>query len=267
MTQLCFNLFNESAYFGGPPPDLERQIRAAAKAGFDAVGPDVFSLAAHRRAGGRTEDIAELIAGLGLRCPEIAALMIGDDPAQTDAQLAEFEPVVAALRPDWILVNSDRAPSPATAGELRRAADRLGRHGARLAVEFLAISRVRSIADALELIDRADVRDAGVLVDTWHFFLGPDDWKTLAALPLERIAYVQFDDHPAIVGEDLREETIHRRVFPGEGLFDLDRFARSLRARGFDGVVSVEVLSKAWRGGDVEAFAERAFRTSAPFWR
>ena len=126
---------------------------------------------------------------------------------------------------------------------------------------------MHSIADALELIDRAGVSDAGVLVDTWHFFLGPDDWNDLAELPLERIAYIQFDDHPAITTDDLREETIDRRVFPGEGLFDLERFSRTLRSRGFDGLVSVEVLSKAWRGGNVEAFTEQAYRASAPYWR
>jgi sugar phosphate isomerase/epimerase len=266
MGQLCFNLFNESAYFG-PMPDLPRQIRAAAKVGFDAVGLDIFSLAKLSEAGGRIEDVGELIGRLGLRCPEIASLMISDDPAETEAQLAQFEPAVRVLRPEWILVNSDRPPSPQTAGEFRRAADRVGRYGTRLAVEFLAISRVRSIADALELIDRAGVTDAGVLVDTWHFFLGPDGWDDLAELPLDRVAYVQFDDHPAIESDDLREETIHRRVFPGEGLFDLERFSRTLRARGFDGLVSVEILSKAWRGGDLEEFVRRAYRSSAPYWR
>ena len=266
MTTLCFNAFNESAWFGGVP-DLPRQIAAAAQVGFDAIGLDVFSLSAFRQRGGQFEALADRMQQVGIRCPEIAALMIGEDPAATEAQLAEFEPAVRALRPDWILVNSDHAPSAASAGEFRRAAERLGRHGARLAVEFLAISRVHSIADALELIDRAGVPDAGVLLDSWHFFLGPDSWDSLAELPMERLAYVQFDDHPAITTDDLRVETVDLRVFPGEGLFDLERFSRTLRSRGFDGLVSVEVLSKSWRGGDVEAFVQKAYRTSAPYWR
>ncbi len=266
MTTLCFNAFNESAWFGGVP-DLPRQIRAAARVGFDAIGLDVYSLTAYRKAGGRFETLAEQLQQAGIRCPEIASLMIGEDPASIEAQLAEFEPAVRALRPDWILVNCDHAPSAASAGELRRAADRLGRHGARLAVEFLAITRIRTLADALELIDRSGVADAGVLLDSWHFFLGPDSWDSLAELPMERLAYVQFDDHPAITTDDLRVETVDHRVFPGEGLFDLERFSRTLRARGFDGLVSVEVLSKAWRGGDLDAFIEKAYRTSAPYWR
>lgn len=267
MTQLCFNVFNESAYFG-PMPDLPRQIRAAAAVGFDSVGLDSFSLARLVESGGRVEALAELIASLGLRCPEIAALLIGDDPAQTEAQLVALEPAVRVLRPDWILVNSHLPPSSATAGEFRRVADRMGALGTGLAVEYLAISPgIRSIAGALDLIDRSGAANAGVLVDTWHFFLGPDDWEDLAALPLERLAYVQFDDHPAITSDDLRAETLDRRVFPGEGLFDLERFSRTLRARGFDGLVSVEVLSKAWRGGDVDEFIQRAHRASAPYWR
>lgn len=267
MAELCLNLFNESGYFG-PTPDLPRQIRAAASVGFDAVGLDVFSLAKWQAAGERVEDVAMRIAELGLRCPEIASLMLGPDPAENEAQLVAFEPLVRALRPDWILVNASLpSDSAQLAGEFRRAADRLGPLGAGLAFEYLAITPIDSITGTLELLDRAGATNAGVLVDTWHFFLGPGRWEELAELPLDRLAYVQFDDHPAIASDDLREETLHRRVFPGEGLFDLDRFSRVLRARGFDGLVSVEVLSQAWRGGDVEAFAKRAFQTSAPYWR
>lgn len=266
MAELCFNLFNESAFFG-QLPDLAGQIRAAAAAGFDAVGPDVFSLARYQQAGGRLEELAELIAGQGLRCPEIAALMISADRDEVDAQLALLEPAVRALRPQWILVNSDMHPDPRSAAEFRRCAQRLGEQGARLAVEFLAMLRVNSIASSLELIERAGVEDAGVLVDTWHFFLGPDGWEDLAKLPLERLAYVQFDDHPALESSDLREETLHRRVFPGEGTFELERFSQTLRARGFDGLVSVEILSKAWRGGDIAAFTRRAYETTARYWR
>jgi len=46
----CFNAFNASTFYGGPP-DLPGQIAAAAAAGYDAVGLDLFSVHAHERAG------------------------------------------------------------------------------------------------------------------------------------------------------------------------------------------------------------------------
>jgi len=262
---LCFNVFNDSAWFGGAP-DLHRLVRAAAAAGFETIGLDVYSLAAHAQAGGRPEEVAGWLDAAGLRCAEIAALLIGPDPAEVDAQLALLEPMLRALRPEWVLTNADVEPDARAAAELARCADRLGAHGARLAIEFLPFLRVRSIGGALELAERSG-SDAGVLVDTWHFFNGPDGWPELEALPLARLAYVQFDDHPPLASPDLREECIQRRVFPGEGVFDLQRFCRVLRGRGFDGLVSVEVLSQAWRGGDAEEFARRAFESSAPYWR
>jgi sugar phosphate isomerase/epimerase len=229
------------------------------------VGLDVFSLERHAQAGGRVEDVAGSLEASGLRCAEIAALLIGPDPAAVDAQLAELLPLVRVLRPDWVLTNADLDPDARAASLLRRCAEPIAELGARLAVEFLPFLRVGSIGAARELTQRADA-GAAVLVDTWHFFHGPDGWDELDALPLEQLAYVQFDDHPALESPDLREECLHRRVFPGEGRFDLERFCASLRARGWDGLVSVEVLSSAWRGGDLEAFARRAYETSAPYW-
>ena len=89
------------------------------------------------------------------------------------------------------------------------------------------------------------------------------DWQALAALPDERLAYVQLDDalEPS---DDLQHDTLHRRALPGEGNLDLARFAEALRARRFDGVVSLEVLSDRWRREPVEAFATAARRSVHP---
>ena len=51
-------------------------------------------------------------------------------------------------------------------------------------------------------------------------------------------------------GDDLTEETLHRRAMPGTGEFPLGEFCARMRAHGFDGVVSVEVLSSALAPSD-----------------
>jgi sugar phosphate isomerase/epimerase len=264
--ELCFSTFNESAWFGATP-DLAAHVRAAAAAGFDAVGLDVFSLGRCAEAGTSVEALAAEIARAGVRCAELTGLWLGPDPREPDPNLPALLAAARALRPEWVLVNADCAVDANAAEAFARAADAVRGAGARLALEFLPFTRVRRIADALALVERSGVPDAGVLVDTWHFFQGPDAWPDLAALPLERLAYVQFDDHPEHPATgDLREELLHRRALPGEGAFDLARFSRELRARGFDGLVSVEVLSRAWRGGDVAEFTRRAFAATRRYW-
>jgi 4-hydroxyphenylpyruvate dioxygenase len=86
-------------------------------------------------------------------------------------------------------------------------------------------------------------------------------------MPADAIAYVQFDDALPVVG-DLTDEVMERRVWPGSGEFPLADFAGAIRATGYAGPVSIEVLNAAWRaeGLDVVEFAREARRTNAPFW-
>jgi len=63
------------------------------------------------------------------------------------------------------------------------------------------------------------------------------------------------------------KETLHRRVMPGDGTFELERFAATLLDRGWSGTVSVEVLNAGLRRLPVPEFAELAYRTAARYWR
>ena len=124
-----------------------------------------------------------------------------------------------------------------------------------------------SIPAALDLVERVGRDRAGILLDTWHHFRGPDTFEVLDGLALEHVAYVQFDDALPAQSDDLVAETLHRRTFPGEGEFDLERYCERVRAKGFDGVVSVEVLNDDWRGIErITEFAQRAHATTRRFW-
>jgi sugar phosphate isomerase/epimerase len=87
-------------------------------------------------------------------------------------------------------------------------------------------------------------------------------------MPLERIAYVQFSDAlPPAENSSAMAETLHRRTLPGDGTLDLRRFAHVLRERGWDGLVSVEVLSAALRERlPVGEFAAAAGAATARYW-
>jgi sugar phosphate isomerase/epimerase len=264
MAELCFNTFNRSAWFG-VEPDLPAQLLAAAEAGFRWWGPDVFSLDAWVASGRALIELADLQNANHMSCWEIAGLNITDE-SETLKEAHHLAELAAVLRPKWVLTNVG-APIDDKLGHIfSQACDVLSEAGARPAIEYLPFTPANSIATARVLIDHVGTDRAGILFDTWHHFRGPDTDAELEAAPLELVAYVQFDDALPAISDDLMAETIGRRAFPGEGEFDLAGYCDRMRAKGFDGVVSVEILSDEWRSRDLGEFTRRAYTSSARYW-
>jgi len=147
---------------------------------------------------------------------------------------------------------------------LERACDAAGR-GPRLAVEYMPMTPLNRVADAVVLVEQVGLERAGILIDVWHHVRGPDDWNDLMRTPVGAICYVEFSDAlPA--SDDLASDTMNRRTFPGAGVLDLSRFVSVVRQIGFDGMISVEVLNEAWRERSIADFARQAFVSSKPYW-
>jgi sugar phosphate isomerase/epimerase len=233
-------------------------VDAASDAGFSAVG--AFPPWA-------TAEVAAHLHATGMRCHELVALRFGDDPDDALAQARDLAASAEILAAPWVLGVFLAPIAPAVRAVLPRVAATLGEVGAGLAIEFVPMGPVATIGDALEVVELAGPAHAGVLVDTWHFFVGDSTWDDLEALPLDRLAYVQFDDALSPDPAHLMRATMRHRRLPGDGAFALERFATTLLQREWDGVVSVEVLSDELRSLPVPEFARRAFDATARYWR
>ena len=234
-------------------PDL---VAAAAAAGFTAVGITAD----------RVDDAAvEAYAAAGVRCHELLALVVSADSSATAASAERLADRAQAIGAQWVLtVFTEAVPPP----HIQRCARLFDPVGAGMAVEFSPLGPISSIRDGMAVV-RAASRGgrAGLMIDSWHFCFGESTWDDLAAVPLDDIAYVQFADALAPESRDrLVRETLHRRAAPGEGVLELDRFAATLRDGGYDGTVSVEVLSAALRELPVDALVERLHGATAPYW-
>ena len=265
MAALCFNTMNESTYLGCPL-SLAAQIDAAAAAGFPLIGIDMFTLDSWLGTGRTLQELADLLASRDMACWELAAaidLGTDDDPIEAAHKAAR---AAAVLKPKWVQGNI-RLPFGRSALELfDRVSAIVNKVGPRVALEYLPWLPVKDIASARAYVDHVGLDRAGVLVDSWHHFRGPDTYADLESLPLDHIAYVQFDDALPMVSGDLLNETVNRRTFPGGGEFDLTGFCSRLTDKGFDGVVSLEILSDEWRGNDIGEFAERVYQSSTRYW-
>jgi len=268
MNELCFNSMNRSAYFlPEEDPDLLGQIAAAGRAGFAGFGPDGFSIDRFCREGGRVEALRDAIAAAGMRTLELPTLGLSKDRDQNAVETQRLVEIASVLSPDFVQLNIESAVDDGLLDDFRRAGDAFSKIGTRMAIEYLPwLPEVRDLKSTRGLLDRASVEGAGVLVDTWHFTLSEDTWSELESLALEEIAYIQFDDHPKLTCDDLIEETVSRRVMPGDGVFELDRFCGVIREKGYAGFVSCEVLSAEMRGMDLDAFAQLLFEKSVAFW-
>ncbi|MGD9793594.1 MAG: sugar phosphate isomerase/epimerase family protein [Acidimicrobiia bacterium] len=134
-------------------------------------------------------------------------------------------------------------------------------HGVGAGIEFMMITCVRTIDDAVRLITRSAVTNAALTIDAVHLARSGGTAAHVAALDPSLISYVQLCDGPATIAPDRYVwEAGTERMLPGEGELPL----RSLvEAIGPDVVVGVEAPSQRRRDAGESAFeyAARASRS------
>jgi sugar phosphate isomerase/epimerase len=267
VTEFCFETVNWAPYFGVMKPDVPRLVRAASAAGFRWISFDETILAAYCNSGESLASLRSLVESENLRTLSIHSAAIGAD---TQAAVEACQPLAEAaemLGAPYIHVGGV-APVGEALIDATNAVARLARAaGAAVAIEFLPFLDIASIEHCRSLLRAADAEGSGIVVDTWHFFHGPDSWDELATLTANEIAYIQFDDSPALESDDLLFETTQRRVYPGDGIFELVPFAETIEATGFDGVVGLELLSAAHRELPVEEVARDLIAAAQRYWR
>ncbi len=261
-----------SGSFGWQVPLADR-IRAASRAGFRGLSVWARDYEQARASGLSDADLRTLLGDYGVEVAELDGAWSWlpgadrrvppeEDPAGffrareddlyrvADAIGGRSLNAIDAFGGDWAL----DAAAEAFAALCDRAAD----HGLLVHLEFLPWTRVPDVATAWEIARRAERANAGIVLDSWHFFRGNPDWATLATLPGERVTAVQLSDAPARPGSDPIAETLHERRLPGEGDFDLPRLVAALRAIGARAPLGVEVFSDALHALEPQEVARRA---------
>ncbi|HTY97024.1 MAG TPA: sugar phosphate isomerase/epimerase [Solirubrobacteraceae bacterium] len=140
--------------------------------------------------------------------------------------------------------------------------DRAAERGLLVHLEWLAWSRIPDLATALQVVMLADRPNGGLNVDMWHCARTGATADDLRAVPGDRVLAVQVDDGPAEPEEDLIAATLHERLLPGEGDFDLVGYLGSLRSIGSAAPVGVEVFSDELHASDPAEAALRAARAT-----
>lgn len=113
--------------------------------------------------------------------------------------------------------------------------------GVRLALEFRGSSTFCSSLDtALALVTQCGEPNVGVNLDVFHYYTGPSKFEDLALLTPQNLAFVQVCDLAGVPRELAADA---HRVLPGDGDFRLAPLVEQLRAIGYDGWVSLELMN------------------------
>ena len=124
---------------------------------------------------------------------------------------------------------------------LRQAADEAGRHGVRLALEFQGRAALaNNLQTAASLVADVGSPHLGLCLDAFHYYIGPSKPEDLGYLSQENLFHVQLCDLAGVARE---LATDGDRILPGDGDFLLTPIVERLRAIGYGGHVSVELMN------------------------
>ena len=120
-----------------------------------------------------------------------------------------------------------------------------------------------TVADAMAVVGGAGRANAGVLMDSWHFFKAGQTIADLAQVPGDRIRTVQLSDAPRRqIEAELIDDTMKHRRWPGEGELPLVEWLKALLAKGEIRTIGEEVFSLEADATDPEAAGTKAGETT-----
>lgn len=228
-----------------PTLPLETDLTAAAAAGYDGVELWLPKLWADLERRG-PDGLADL-----LKRRRLAAVALGPVTDVTFRDAAGMEKVVAEvhgtatlarrLGATWVLVEPGERPDGAderdALREGRESLDRLCRASERYDVGValvpvgLAWASLRTVRQALHVIEAVGRRSLGLALDTFHFHVGGSSLEDVRQSRARAIALVRLADAPAGERESLRE---HHRLVPGTGVAPIRALVGILKALGAD---------------------------------
>jgi len=231
--------------------------QAAVAAGFDMAGVWV-DLASWTPA--TTVGVRQALGGLPVLDVEYIRLA----PGPLDEAGLRLIDIGAELGAANVLIVSGDPDDQATADKLARLAAYGAERGVRANLEFGVFTAVKSLAQALAILEASGDPSLAVLLDPIHVDRAGVAVREVAAIPRSRLSYAQFCDAPAErpAASDLPavlRDALDLRMMPGEGALPLQAFLQGLPA---DLPLSIELRSEALRTGAPDVF-DRARRLAA----
>lgn len=254
------------------PHEFQERAEVAAEVGFTGLGLVHEELLSLKRRLGYPK-VRSIMERTGLETLEVEILSDwfadGERRRASDAMRADLLEAADALGARHIKVSGDMSgtdwPTPVLAEGFASLCRDAAKVGALVGIEIMPWSNFATLSRTMEVVEAAGERNGGVLIDIWHLARGNVDFAEVGRLPKEAIISVEIDDASETPAESLWEDTLHNRLLPGEGSFDIARFLAEVERTGYDGPVGVEVISTTHRKLALRQAARATYAAAAKF--
>ena len=135
------------------------------------------------------------------------------------------------------------------------------KHDVRFQMEPVAWSPIHSLSKCLKMIEVANVDNVGMVVDFWHLWSGGETRpEEVAKLNKDMIYNIHFCDGKKQPRDTKWDETILRGYYPGDGDIPVKDWVDAVKATGYDGFWSCELVSAKHWEMDVKTVAQNMKR-------
>ena len=100
---------------------------------------------------------------------------------------------------------------------------------------------VRKIGTALKIIENEELPDMGLIIDTFHYFVGEHSINELDTIKLEKLWLIHIND---AIEKPFKELQDSNRVLPCQGFFNLEMFVNKLKSKGYNKWISLELFNE-----------------------
>ena len=241
---------------------LADALRIAREAGYNAVELRHVDFMRGRKAGMSEDAMVKLVRDAHIKVAVIGTesgvlFAAGDDLQRLTGSLHYVCEKAVVLGCEIIMVSpGSNAPGgmAVAAVNLKTCAEITAGYGLKLALEFNSRHPViNTLAAGMALVNAVDMKNCGLLLDTYHLHCSGGHGTSFKDVPVDRIITFQFSDAPP--GPPSPGPTPVDRLPPGKGAAPFVEIFKTLMAMNYQGYMSYEAPNPAqWnRAPDVVA--------------
>lgn len=249
--------------------DVIQQIEITKQAGYDGIELWIRDIETYLEKGGSIQTIQAALKRNDLVLINAIAFFKWADEDQETREAAfkqakEEMELLASLDCLSIAAPPFGEVKSVTLDEMAQHFDRLVTLGRKIGVEPLLefwgkSPQLSTLEQAQLVLEKLQVRNAKLLLDPFHMYIGGSNFANLQSLQANQIGIVHVNDYPPSPPKDELEDA--DRVFPGEGISNTFAIGNALAEIGYKDYLSLELFITDYKNKSALEVAQHGLNT------